>query len=599
MSELLKRSQVAEEDTWNLERVYASEADWQAEYDAVLTQIREYAGRQGTAVRDAAVVKALLDDYYAISRICSKLFVYATQRHDQDTANSANQNMAEKAYGLLVQLDTASAFLQPELLGLGKDWLTEAAEGETLSFYKRAIEVMIRSDSHTLKPELEQLLAEAGNISSAPKDVFQMLNNADMRYPDAVGSDGEAHILTGSSFVPLEMEADRELRKSAYEGLYGTYNQFRNTYAGLFAANIKQAAFFARNRKFEDTRAYYLNDSNVPGAVYDNLIDTVHKNLDVMHRYVRLRKKMLGVDELHMYDVYVSLLKDFDKKYSFAEAEQIVKTGLKPLGEDYAALLDRAFTERWIDKYENEGKRSGAYSWGSYDTMPYILMNYNGTLDSVFTLAHELGHSMHSYFSKTTQPYAYADYKIFVAEVASTCNEALLIRHLLSVSTDVQERAQLINHFLESFKGTLFRQTMFAEFEMICHRKLEAGEVLTAEVLKQIYRDLNAMYFGDAMITDDYIAMEWARIPHFYTPFYVYQYATGFSAAIALSERILKGGESALADYKAFLKTGGSMDPIDELRIAGVDMARPEPVQEALNLFAELLTQMEEICDQL
>lgn len=436
-------------------------------------------------------------------------------------------------------------------------------------------------------------------MSSAPRELYQMFNTADLRFPEAVDSAGNAHTLTGSSFVQLEMSSDRTLRKSAYEGLYGTYETFQNTMAGLFAANIKQASFFARSRKFASTRAYYLHDSNVPERVYDNLIETIHNNMDVMHRYVRLRKKMLGVDALHMYDVYVPLLAECDKKYSFDEARQMVKEGLEPLGTEYAALLDRAFTERWIDRYENEGKRGGAYSWGSYDTTPYVLMNYDQTLDSVFTLAHELGHSMHSYYSCTSQPYAYAEYKIFVAEVASTCNEALLIRHLLKRCTDLQERAHLINHFLESFKGTVYRQTMFAEFEMICHKKVEAGEPLTAKELRALYKELNTRYFGADMVTDDAISMEWARIPHFYTPFYVYQYATGFSAAIALSERILTEGEAALADYKAFLKTGSSMDPIEELRIAGVDMEQPEPIQKALDLFAELVTEMEQICEQL
>ena len=430
---------------------------------------------------------------------------------------------------------------------------------------------------------------------------YQSVNNSGrvVFFKEAVDSEGNAHTLTGSTFVQLEMSSDRTLRQSAYENLYGTYDTFQNTMAGLFAANIKQASFFARSRKFASTRAYYLHDSNIPERVYDNLIETIHQNMDVMHRYVSLRKKMLGVDELHMYDVYVPLLAEFDKKYSFAEAQKMVKEGLQPLGEEYATLLDRAFTERWIDRYENEGKRGGAYSWGSYDTTPYVLMNYDHTLDSVFTLAHELGHSMHSYYSCSNQPYAYADYKIFVAEVASTCNEALLIRHLLAQCTDIQERAHLINHFLESFKGTVYRQTMFAEFEMICHRKVEAGETLTADGLKALYKDLNAQYFGTDMVTDDAIAMEWARIPHFYTPFYVYQYATGFSAAIALSERILTEGEPALADYKAFLKTGGSMDPIEELRIAGVDMEQPQPIKKALDLFAELVTEMEQICEQL
>lgn len=595
MKEIRKRAQVPVEDTWNLERVYADDTVWQQEYDETLGLVKQYGSRQQELRKDAAAVKSLLDNYYSMAQKAGKLYVYATQRSDQDTTDNHYQDMAQRAYSLLVQLDSAGSFLKPGILSLGKEWLLEAIEGEELSFYKRAIEVMLREDAHTLKPEQENLLAEAGIMSSAPKEIYQMLGTADLRFPEAEDEGGEKHPVTSGTFVQLEMSKDRVLRKSAYEALYDTYEKFKNTMAGLFAANIKQAVFFAKARQFSSTRAYYLNDSNIPETVYDNLIETVHKNIGLMHRYVALRKQMLGVDSLHMYDVYVPLLQDFDKEYSFAEAKEIVKEGLKPLGEEYQKLLEEAFSNRWIDVYENEGKRSGAYSWGSYDTSPYILMNYNGTLDNVFTLAHELGHSMHSYYSKTNQPYAYADYKIFVAEVASTCNEALLIRHLLGKTTDVQERAYLINHFLESYKGTLYRQTMFAEFEMICHRRAEAGDVLTADVLCEIYRNLNAYYFGEDMVTDERIALEWARIPHFYTPFYVYQYATGFSAAIALSDRILKEGETAVADYKAFLKTGGSLDPIDELKIAGIDMEQPEPVQAALDVFEQLLGEMEQI----
>lgn len=598
MSTILKRSQVPTEDTWNLERVYANDTLWQQDYEEIMDLIKAYAKNQGQLTQDTAVVKSILDQYYTISRRAGKLYVYATQRSDQDTTNSTYQDMAQKAHALMVQLDSASSFLKPELLSLGKDWLVAATEGE-LAFYKRVIDIFLREDSHTRMPEVEHVLAEAGIMSSAHKEIFQMLNSADLRFPEAEDKEGNKHPVTTPAFVPLEMSHDRVLRKSAYEALYSTYDKFKNTMAGLFSANIKQAGFFAKARQFDSSRAYYLHDSNVPEQVYDNLIETVHKNIGLMHRYVALRKKLLKVDSLHMYDVYAPLLPAFDKKYTFAEAKEIVKEGLTPLGEDYQALLQEAFDDRWIDVYENEGKRGGAYSWGSYDTTPYILLNYNGTLDNVFTLAHELGHSMHSYYSKKNQPYVYSGYKIFVAEVASTCNEALLIRHLLGKTTDVRERAHLINHFLESYKSTLYRQTMFAEFEMLCHRKAEAGEILTAEALCKLYKELNAYYFGEEMVTDDLIALEWSKIPHFYTPFYVYQYATGFSAAMALSDRILKEGEEAVADYKAFLKTGGSLDPIDELRIAGVDMEQPQPVQAALDVFGELLTDMEQLCEKL
>ena len=431
-------------------------------------------------------------------------------------------------------------------------------------------------------------------MANAPETVFGSFLNADMRYPDAVDSEGKPHALSQSTFVPLEESGDRALRKSAYENLYNTLGGMRNTAAGLLDAQNKQQKFFATARKYGSAREAAMDRTNVPVAVYDNLIEAVHRNMDKMHRYVRLRKKLLGVDELHFYDVYTPLLKDVDKHIPYEQAKQTVYDALAPLGDDYRTILKNGFDHRWIDVYQNEGKRSGAYSAGTV-VHPYVLLNYTGTLDSQFTLAHEMGHALHSYLSNKHQNPIDADYVIFVAEVASTCNEALLMEYLLGKTTDKKERAYLINHFLDQFKGTLYRQTMFAEFELNIGKMAAEGQTLTADVLCAEYKRLNELYYGPDMVVDDNIAMEWARIPHFYYNYYVFQYATGYSAAIALSRRILREGAPAVKDYLGFLSGGCSKSPIDLLKGAGVDMTSPEPVNQALALFGELLDEMEEL----
>lgn len=597
MKEILKRSQVREEDTWNMADIYATDEAWKEDFEKARKEMEHASEWKGTLGTSAAQLKAALDWNYRVTQRVGKLMVYARQKFDQDTSDSRYQDLSMKAKSLTVEAKSSLAFVEPEILEIGEEKLRGMLEeSEELQFYRRAIEEMLRRNAHTLSQKEEALLASAGDIADAPANAYQMFNNADIRFQSVRSAEGEELAVTHGTFVPLQENPDRQVRKAAFESLYGSYGQFKNLLASIFYANIKQDIFYARARKYSSTRAYHLDGSNIPESVYDNLIDTIHKNIHLMHRYVALRKKMLGVEELHMYDVYVPLLQDYTREYSFEEAKAIVKEGLKPLGAEYLSHLQEGFDNRWIDVYENEGKRSGAYSWGCYESHPYVLLNYKGNLDNVFTLAHEMGHALHSYYSNSTQPYVYSGYRIFVAEVASTCNEALLIRDMLSKSTDKTERKALINHFLESFKGTVYRQTMFAEFEKICHQKAEQGEVLTAAAINQIYYSLNQFYFGKEMVSDEAIALEWARIPHFYTPFYVYQYATGFSAAIALSSKILEEGEPAVEAYKSFLKTGGSMDPIDELKIAGVDMTSPEPVQKALDLFDQLLTEMEELC---
>ena len=494
-------------------------------------------------------------------------------------------------------LHAAGSFETPEIMAISDETLEGfyAAKPE-LERYRRYLTNMRRRKAHTLSAAEEKLLAAAGEMSGAPDDIYGMFANADITFPDALDSQGNAHPVSQGTFVLCEMSPDRTLRKNAYESMYRTFGKFKNTAAAILNAQNKQLKYFAEARKYDNAFEASLDRTNVPTSVYLNLIEAVHQNMDKMHRYVRLRKKLLGVDELHFYDVYTSLVDGVDKHIPFAEAKQTVYDALAPLGEDYRKILAEGFNNRWIDVYQNVGKRSGAYSAGAA-VHPYVLLNYTGTLDSQFTLAHEMGHALHSYLSHKNQNPIDANYVIFVAEVASTCNEALLMEYLLGKTTDKKERAYLINHFLEQFKGTLYRQTMFAEFELNIGRMIAQGQTLTADVLCAEYRRLNEMYFGPDMVVDDEIAMEWARIPHFYYNYYVFQYATGYSAAIAISRKILAGEENAVANYLNFLCGGCSKSPIDLLKGAGVDMTSPAPVDEALQLFGHLLDEMEALME--
>ncbi len=530
--------------------------------------------------------------------LMERLYVYANMRYHQDMANSMYQEFAARAQKLMVEISGASAFAEPEILEITTEkiniFFNENPELET---YKRYISEILRGKNHTLDKKTETILAKSRQMANAAENIFSMYNGADIKFPSITTEEGEEIEITHGNFVPLLESTDREVRKAAFEGVYETYGKMRNTLAATFAANLDQANFYAQVRNFSSAREMYLYGSNIPESVYDNLIETVHKNMDKMHKYVSLRKKILDVSELHMYDLYTPIAKAPDTKYSFEAAKDIVLEGLAPMGEEYIKVLEEGFDNRWIDVYENEGKRSGAYSWGAYGIHPYVLMNYHGTLDHVFTLAHEMGHAIHSYYSDANQPYVNAGYKIFVAEVASTCNESLLIQHLLKITEDEEEKAYLINHFLEQFKGTLYRQTMFAEFEKIAHSMVQNGEGVTADRLCEIYYNLNKKYFGDDIVIDKEIELEWARIPHFYNPFYVYQYATGLSAAIALSKRIIEEGKPAVEDYMKFLKGGSSQDPIELLKIAGVDMTSAKPIETALELFGNLLDELQKMTD--
>lgn len=595
-TKLPKRKEVDKQFTWAIEDLYASDELWQQEFDqvkALLPKVSEYQGRLGKSGEILLSFLKLSDD---IGRTMERVYVYANQKYHEDTDNAVYQDLSNRANMLSVQVNSAMSFATPEILTIPEDVLVQfKAENEELKAYDFYLKDVLRLKPHILSAEMESLLADAGEIAEAADSIFSMFNNADIKFPEIKDENGDPVRITHGRYGQLLESNDRRVRKEAFEGVYTTFGSFRNTLAAAFSANVKQESFFAKARKYGSTLEKALDGANIPVEVYTNLISAVHDNMELMHRYVSLRKKLLNLPELHMYDLYTPLVQDIKMEIPFEEAKEIVAKGLEPLGIDYRKILEEGYHNRWIDVYENENKRSGAYSWGAYGTHPYVLLNYNETLSNVFTLAHEMGHAIHSYLSDRTQPYIYAGYKIFVAEVASTCNEALLIDHMLKTTEDKKQKAYLINHFLEKFKGTLYRQTMFAEFEMLTHRMVEQGESLTADVLCKIYHDLNVAYFGKDIVIDPEIDMEWARIPHFYNAFYVYQYATGYSAAIALSRRILTEGKPAVEDYIRFLSSGSSNYPIELLKAAGVDMSTKEPVNQALALFKELLDQMEEL----
>ena len=593
---LKTREEVAWEDKWAIEDLYENDEKWTQDYELLKEEISRMEEFQGHLGESAQLLLKMQKTSDRLNALAEKVYVYAGQRLHENTDNGRYQNLADMAQTLLVQLDEACAYIEPELLALPEGTVERfLEEEEELKEYRQYFENMIRQREHVRSREVEELLASVGELSEAPKDIFTMFNNADIRFPEITGEDGKPVEVTHGRFISMLQSRNRQVRKDAFQALYRVYGKYRNTLAAAYRANVKQGTFYARVRRYGSDLEAALDGSHIPVAVYDHLIEAVHESLPQMHRYVELRRKLLGVEELHMYDLYVPVVVDADQRIPFERAKEMVLEGLEPLGEEYQRLLREGFEHRWIDVYENQGKRSGAYSWGAYGTHPYVLLNYQENLNHVFTLAHEMGHALHSWYSDENQPYIYAGYKIFVAEVASTCNEALLIHHLIKTTEDKKQKAYLINYFLEQFRTTLYRQTMFAEFEKITHGLQEKGETLTADKLCEIYYGLNREYFGENICVDKEIEMEWARIPHFYTPFYVYQYATGFSAAIALSGRILKEGEAAVEDYKRFLKGGSSMYPLDLLRMAGVDMEQKGPVEDALRVFAQYLDEMERL----
>lgn len=587
------------EDCWAIEDLYAEDSLWEEDFCYFSEAIKEFAQYEGHLAESGKILFQMLQELDNLNCRFEKIYVYANQRYHEDTGNSHYQDLSARASRLSMTLEQAASYVEPELMQIPQETLDKFyREVPELTLYRRKIQECQRLKAHTLSQKEEELLAQTGEMARAPQNIYSMFQNADLKF-GTITIDGEEVTLTQGNYIRCLEHRDREVRRQAFQLYYSKYQEFQNTLAAAYSGSLAQDMFYAKARKYSSCLDMALDGGNIPSQVYTRLIEAVHHKLPAMYRYVNLRKRLLHVDELHMYDVYVPLIEDYDRQYSFDEAKEIVLQGLQVLGDDYTDLLREGFENRWIDIYENEGKRGGAYSWGAYGTHPYVLLNYQGNLNHVFTLAHEMGHALHSYYSDQNQPYPYAGYRIFVAEVASTCNEALLIDYLLKHAENDREKAYLLNYFLDQFKGTVYRQTMFAEFEMLAHERAEHGEGITAELLSDIYYQLNQKYFGTEMVSDREIAMEWARIPHFYTPFYVYQYATGFSAAIAISKKILSGEPGIVEKYKKFLSGGSSMDCIDLLKICGVDMTSTEPVESALEVFEERLGQLEELMRKL
>ncbi|MGC4375405.1 oligoendopeptidase F [Fictibacillus sp. Mic-4] len=593
---LPKREEIPVQDTWDLEAIYETDEKWEEEFNEIknlLPGLKEYQGKLGESAQT-------LYDFFQkedeVTKKLGKLYTYAHMRYDQDTTNSFYQGLNDRASVLATQVSSTISFAVPEILSIPEEKLNSFVnEFEKLSLYKHALDEINRQRPHVLTKEEEAILADVREVTNNASTTFGMLNNADMKFPSIKDENGDELEVTHGRYIRFLESSDRRVRKDAFHAVYGTYDKFKNTFASTLAGTVKRDNFFARVRKFDSARQAALNNNNIPEEVYDNLVKTVNDHLHLLHRYVTIRKKALGLDELHMYDLYTPLVKDVKMEVTYEEAKKLILEGLAPLGEEYVNILKEGYEKRWIDVHENAGKRSGAYSSGAYGTMPYILMNWQDNVNNLFTLAHELGHSVHSYYTRKTQPYPYADYSIFVAEVASTCNEALLNHYMLQKTEDKKEKLYLLNHYLEGFRGTVFRQTMFAEFEQEIHVRAAGGEPLTPELLTKLYYDLNVKYFGNDLVIDKEIGLEWSRIPHFYYNFYVYQYATGFSAAASLSQQILEEGEPAVKRYVDFLKAGSSDYPIEVLKKAGVDMTTPEPIENALKVFESILDEMESL----
>lgn len=597
VKKLPARNEISPEDTWRLEDIFPSDEDWDKEYNEVqklIPNAGKYQGRLGESAE--TLYEALQFQDHILSRL-GKLYTYAHMRYDQDTTNSFYQSMDDKIKNLYSEAASVLAYIVPELLAEDEAKIAGFLEEKTeLQLYKHSLEEINLQRPHVLSAEQESLLAQASEVLGASSNTFGMLNNADLEFPSIKDENGEDVEITHGRFIRFLESDEQRVRHDAFKTVYETYGKFRNTFASTLSGNIKKDNFNAKIRNYESARHAALAANNIPESVYENLVNTINDNLHLLHRYIKLRKKVLGVEELHMYDLYTPLVKEVKMEIPYKEAKDLILKGLKPLGGDYLNILKEGFENRWVDVHENKGKRSGAYSSGTYGTNPYILMNWQDNVNNLFTLAHEFGHSVHSYYTRKYQPYPYGNYSIFVAEVASTCNEALLNDYLLKTIDDDKKRLYLLNHYLEGFRGTVFRQTMFAEFEHLIHKKAQNNEALTADSLTKEYYELNKKYFGEEdIVIDEEIGLEWSRIPHFYYNYYVYQYATGFSAATALSKQILQEGQPAVDRYIEFLKSGSSDYPIEVLKKAGVDMTSSKPIEDACKVFEEKLNEMESL----
>ncbi|MFC3040573.1 oligoendopeptidase F [Virgibacillus xinjiangensis] len=592
--ELPKRSEVPHDRTWRLEDIFTTDEDWQAELKSLQNDIPQIEAFQGKLDESSQTLYDVLKLQDKLSERLGRLFTYAHMRYDQDTTNSFYQGLNAQAENVLTKASSSMSFIVPEILSMDEEKLRGfLEENEDLQEYRKTLDEINRQRPHVLSEKEEALLAEASEPMSNASQTFSMLNNADLTFPTIKNEDGEEEDLTHGRYIRFLESQDRSVREAAFKAMYETYGSFKNTFASTLTGGVKQHNFNAKVRNYESARQAALDNNNIPEKVYDNLVEAVNDNLHLLHRYTKLRKKVLDVDELHMYDLYTPLVQDVDMKIPYEKAQHYVLEGLKPLGQEYVDIVKEGYDNRWIDVEENKGKRSGAYSSGAYGTNPYILLNWQDNINDTFTLAHELGHSVHSYYTRKNQPFRYGNYSIFVAEVASTTNEALLNDYLLNNLEDDKQKLYILNHFLEGFRGTVFRQTMFAEFEHDVHKRMQDGEAMTAEKLTEIYYALNQKYFGDEVVSDEEIGLEWARIPHFYMNYYVYQYATGYSAATALANGILEGKDGAVDRYIDFLKAGNSDYPIEVLKKAGVDMTSKQPILDALAVFEEKLKEME------
>ena len=595
---LKERSEIDPQFQWDLTKLYKDDAAWEqtlAGLDKQVQAVAAFAGR----LKDAKTIREYLDTSMTLSRTLSNLYCYASMRRSEDTRAEAAQSMYARISAAYAGAVAALSFAEPEILALPEETLQAIQQDECLKEYRFVLENLVRQKPHTLSAPEEKLLASLSEVMGAPADIADSLQDADLVFDSVKDGEGKEHEVTGSNYILLQTSSDRTLRENSFRSFYKTYRQHINTFAATYAGAVKAATVEAEARHYESSRAMSMAGENIPAEVYDNLVAAVRAHLPLMYRYVTLRKRLLGIQDLHYYDVYAPLTGKSTANYTYEQAKQMVLDAVAPLGEEYCAEVRHGFAERWVDVYPNKGKSGGAYSTGTYDSEPDSMTNFTGTLDSVSTLAHEMGHSMHSLLSRRSQPAQYADYTLFVAEVASTVNENLMIEQLLKTEQRPDARLVLLNQYLENFKGTVFRQTMFAEFEREAHAMRERGEALSPAALNQLYGNLVRDYFGPELIMDDEVQLEWARIPHFYRPFYVYKYATGYSTAVALSEGILKEGEPARKRYLEFLSMGGSAWPLDELRHAGVDLTTPAPVNAALEKFGRLLDDAEACADQL
>ena len=588
------RNEISSEYKWKLEDLYPNTEKWEESYKTIGSKSDDYKSFAGKISESPENLLDFLTFNDQISMEAERLYVYANMKLHEDSRISASQELSNKAEMLMVKLMNDSAFATPEITSIGEEKLADfTAHKPELKKYQHYLLSLMRRQKHILSKAEEEILAKTGNFSNTAEDIFAMINDADMTFGDIKDENGQDITLTKGRYTKYMESENREVRKSAFYTLYASYEKQKNTLAATYYSSVKKDAFYADVRKYASSLEAALDDDNIPVSVYNNLIASVHKYLPLMHRYVKIRKKILGLNELHPYDLYAPLAKDANVKITYPQAKETVIKALDVMGSEYISALKEGFENGWIDVYENNGKRGGAYSWGTYSCHPYVLLNHNDNLNSMFTIAHEMGHALHSYFTWKKQPYIYSGHKIFVAEVASTCNEALLMEYMLKTTTEKNQRKYLINYFLEQFKGTFFRQSMFAEFEKNAHHMVEKGQPLTCDILCNMYHDLNRQYFGDELVIDKSLDLEWSRIPHFYSAFYVYQYATGYTAAIALSRKILNDGKSAVKKYMEFLSNGNSLYSIDLLKGAGVDMTSTEPFDEAMKVFESLLDMIE------